>query len=211
MEEILEPIEPLTWAALAAAALYGMFIVILLVRKIAQKRMSPAAASEFLDQVRERLAEKDFDGAAAVCDTPQYWSKAVPQLVIVGIANRRLGPTKLRQFLAEKFERDVMAELDPALDLTVERIIRAPRGRVWQAWTEPLELERWWLPAPMHCRVERLAVVPGGAFVTSMSETASRSRLISTRASSWSSRASGSCSRTRSTAIGGRRTPHRWR
>jgi uncharacterized protein YndB with AHSA1/START domain len=63
-----------------------------------------------------------------------------------------------------------MAELDPALDLTVERIIRAPRARVWQAWTEPFELARWWLPAPMHCRVERLAVVPGGAFVTSMSD-----------------------------------------
>lgn len=63
-----------------------------------------------------------------------------------------------------------MSDLDPALDLEVERVIRAPRARVWQAWTDPLELERWWLPAPTHCRVDRLAVVPGGAFVTSMSD-----------------------------------------
>ncbi len=112
MEDLLHPIEPMTWAALGAAALYGMFIVIMLVRKIAQKRMSEAAAADFLDQVRERLTEKDFDGVTALCDTPEYWSKAVPQLVVVGIANRQLGPSKLKQFLAEKFERDVLAELE---------------------------------------------------------------------------------------------------
>lgn len=112
IEQLLEPIEPVTWAALAAAALYGLFVVILLVRKIAQKRMSAAAAADFLDQVRELLAQKDFDGVAALCDTPEYWSKAVPQLVVVGIANRNLGPNKLRQYLSEKFERDVLAELE---------------------------------------------------------------------------------------------------
>ena len=61
-------------------------------------------------------------------------------------------------------------DLDPELDLQIERVIRAPRTRVWKAWTDPLDLERWWLPAPMHCRVEQLDVVSGGAFVTSMSE-----------------------------------------
>ena len=61
-------------------------------------------------------------------------------------------------------------DLDPDLDLRIERTIRAPRPRVWRAWTDPLELARWWLPAPMHCRVDLLDVVPGGAFVTSMSE-----------------------------------------
>lgn len=60
--------------------------------------------------------------------------------------------------------------LDPALDLRIDRIIRAPRASVWKAWTDPLDLARWWLPAPMQCRVDRLDVVPGGAFVTSMSD-----------------------------------------
>ena len=61
-------------------------------------------------------------------------------------------------------------DLDPDLDLQIDRVIRAPRTRVWQAWTDRLDLARWWLPAPTHCRVERLDVVPGGAFVTSMSD-----------------------------------------
>ena len=60
--------------------------------------------------------------------------------------------------------------LDPELDLRIDRVIRAPRARVWKAWTDPLDLARWWLPAPTLCRVDRLDVVPGGAFVTSMSD-----------------------------------------
>jgi uncharacterized protein YndB with AHSA1/START domain len=63
-----------------------------------------------------------------------------------------------------------MLDLDPDLDLQIDRVIRAPRARVWKAWTDPLDLARWWLPAPMRCRVEKLDVVSGGAFVTSMSE-----------------------------------------
>ena len=61
-------------------------------------------------------------------------------------------------------------ELDPDRDLTLERVIRAPRTVVWDAWTDPARLAEWWLPAPMRCRVEQLDAVPGGAFVTSMSE-----------------------------------------
>lgn len=60
--------------------------------------------------------------------------------------------------------------LDPDLDLQIDRVIHAPRSRVWAAWTDPSSLARWWLPAPYLCRVEHLDVVSGGAFVTSMSE-----------------------------------------
>jgi uncharacterized protein YndB with AHSA1/START domain len=61
-------------------------------------------------------------------------------------------------------------DLDPDLDLQIDRVMRAPRTRVWKAWTDPVHLARWWLPAPTHCRVDQLEVVPGGAFVTSMSD-----------------------------------------
>ena len=60
--------------------------------------------------------------------------------------------------------------LDPDLDLTVSRIIAAPRSVVWDAWADPRKLERWWIPAPTLCRVEALELVPGGAFITRMSE-----------------------------------------
>jgi uncharacterized protein YndB with AHSA1/START domain len=102
-------------------------------------------------------------------------------------------------------------DLDPDLDLRIDRVIRAPRARVWKAWTDPVDLARWWLPAPTQCRVDHLDVVPGGAFVTSMSDDGASFGLTSTRVSWLSSLASGSCSRTCSTVAGGRPIRRQWR
>lgn len=63
-----------------------------------------------------------------------------------------------------------MTTIDPRLDLTIERVIRAPRAAIWSTWTEPAKLAQWWVPAPTIARVDRLEVRPGGAFVTSMSD-----------------------------------------
>ncbi len=60
--------------------------------------------------------------------------------------------------------------MNPDLDLGFDRVVRASRADVWNAWTDPALLASWWLPAPMKCRVEQLDAVAGGAFVTSMSE-----------------------------------------
>ena len=60
--------------------------------------------------------------------------------------------------------------MNPDLDLTLERVIRAPRAVVWNAWTDPSRFEKWWVPAPAVCRVDRLEVRPGGALVTRMSD-----------------------------------------
>lgn len=57
-----------------------------------------------------------------------------------------------------------------ALDLTVSRVIKAPRQAVWKAWTTPASFERWWIPEPIKCRVAAMDLRPGGAFVTEMSE-----------------------------------------
>ena len=59
--------------------------------------------------------------------------------------------------------------MNPDLDLTLQRVIRAPRAVVWRAWTEPSQLEQWWVPAPAVARVDRLEPQPGGAFVTRIS------------------------------------------
>lgn len=60
--------------------------------------------------------------------------------------------------------------MNPDLDLSLQRLIHAPRDVVWSAWTDPAKLARWWLPAPTLCRVVRLEVAPGGALLTQMSD-----------------------------------------
>lgn len=63
-----------------------------------------------------------------------------------------------------------MTTINPRLDLTLQRVIRASPQALWRAWTEPDVLVQWWVPAPTIARVERLEVRPGGGFVTSMSD-----------------------------------------
>ncbi|MEZ5942782.1 MAG: MotA/TolQ/ExbB proton channel family protein [Planctomycetaceae bacterium] len=103
---------PVIYISMALAALYGVFCVILLWRKVGQKRFrNPAAAGEFLDEVRGCLEEKDFDGVAELCDSPPYWAKATPQMILVAIAHKERGLSKLQQLLGEKFERDILADI----------------------------------------------------------------------------------------------------
>jgi uncharacterized protein YndB with AHSA1/START domain len=70
-------------------------------------------------------------------------------------------------------------ELNPELDLSVSRIIRAPRASVWQAWTDPERFEKWWVPAPEICRVREMDLRPGGSFRTELSQGAEFSPHIS--------------------------------
>lgn len=58
----------------------------------------------------------------------------------------------------------------PDLDLTVSRVIKAPRSAIWNAWAEPANFERWWVPAPQICRVREMDLRPGGSFRTEISE-----------------------------------------
>ena len=60
--------------------------------------------------------------------------------------------------------------MNPDLDLTLQRVIRAPRAAVWRAWTDPSQLEQWWVPAPAVARVDRLEARPAARFVTRISD-----------------------------------------
>lgn len=58
--------------------------------------------------------------------------------------------------------------LNTEADLTVSRIIKAPRSAVWAAWSDPGHLAKWWAPAPVVTVVHTLDLRPGGAFDTTM-------------------------------------------
>ncbi|MDR7059190.1 MULTISPECIES: SRPBCC family protein [unclassified Sphingopyxis] len=57
-------------------------------------------------------------------------------------------------------------------ELTISRHIAAPPSAVWDAWSDPAKLARWWIPAPIECRIVTLDLRPGGGFVTQMREEA---------------------------------------
>lgn len=55
-------------------------------------------------------------------------------------------------------------------ELTIARFINAPPATVWRAWSEPEHLAKWWIPAPIECKVIKLDLRPGGGFETRMRE-----------------------------------------
>lgn len=110
---VLDVIGNVIYGLQALTALQGAFLVILVLRRIAQKRFAtPAASQEFLGEIRLRLKERNFDEASQICDSPPYWSKAAPQLILLALGNRSMSLGKLKQLLGEKFERDVLADLE---------------------------------------------------------------------------------------------------
>lgn len=63
--------------------------------------------------------------------------------------------------------RQLTVSSDP-LRLTTERIIEAPVQRIWEAWTDPDKIARWWGPEGFKSDVNELDVSYGGRFVVAM-------------------------------------------
>ena len=49
-------------------------------------------------------------------------------------------------------------------ELVITRVLDAPRRRVFQAWTEPDRVARWWGPQGFTTVYHDMAIRPGGAF-----------------------------------------------
>jgi uncharacterized protein YndB with AHSA1/START domain len=52
--------------------------------------------------------------------------------------------------------------------MVLHRVIRAPRAVVWDAWTNPETLPRWWGPDGFSCRTKRIDLRTGGEWVFDM-------------------------------------------
>lgn len=101
------------WFAIGGVAAFGAYCTILLMRRVKQKGFPGIAAEQaFVEDVSERLSRNDFDGVIQLCDTPELWARAVPQLVQIGVQNRDLPVKKIRQLLGQRFERDILASLE---------------------------------------------------------------------------------------------------
>jgi uncharacterized protein YndB with AHSA1/START domain len=53
-------------------------------------------------------------------------------------------------------------------DLSITRVLRAPRALVWKAWSDPAHLKHWWCPKPWTTEVRAFDLRAGGAFYTFM-------------------------------------------
>ena len=114
----------LIYLALGATALWGVFCIVIVWSRIAQKRFSTEdVQSEFLDTLEEPLARGDFDTVVEMC---QGNDRAVPQLVQLAVLNRGIGYNKVRQLVVDRFQRDILSDLDHRLSWVNTVIKSAP-------------------------------------------------------------------------------------
>lgn len=65
--------------------------------------------------------------------------------------------------MTAKNKLTVTEDLDAHL-LTFERLVDAPRELVWESWTRPEHLARWWSPAPWTTTIYKMELRPGGSW-----------------------------------------------
>ncbi|HTQ31192.1 MAG TPA: SRPBCC domain-containing protein [Opitutaceae bacterium] len=61
--------------------------------------------------------------------------------------------------LKEAVEQDAVAR-----QIVVSRVFDAPRELVWEAWTDPKQVVKWWGPAGFTTTIEKMDVRPGGVW-----------------------------------------------
>lgn len=110
------------YVLLALIAIWGGFCVAMVWMRVGRQRFATEdEQSEFLDQLDASLLKRDFDTASALCAEDQ---RATPQLALLAINHRESGYSKVRQMVMDRFQRDVLADLDHRLNW-VNTVIKA--------------------------------------------------------------------------------------
>lgn len=107
------------------------------------------------------------DTGTRVTMTLTYSSAATRQRVMTtGMARgMELNYLNLDDLLAERLH---LFRIDPERDLVLDRVVPVPPSRVWQAWTDPEQLVRWFTPAPWGTASAAIDAFPGGRFDVTM-------------------------------------------
>ncbi|MBN1910887.1 MAG: MotA/TolQ/ExbB proton channel family protein [Pirellulales bacterium] len=112
------------YGALAMVALWGAFCVVVVWRRVGQTQFrNEEEQEEFLDTLDEHLVSGDYEAAEEMCDQDD---RAMSQLALLAVVNRNSGYRKIRTVITDRFQRDVLADLEYRLSWVFTVIKSAP-------------------------------------------------------------------------------------
>jgi biopolymer transport protein ExbB len=124
MDIMTELLGLVIYGAQGITALYGVYCAIVVIRRISQARFrNEDAQNEFLVQLEQSLSAGDFQGAAQLCEGD---SRVLPQLALLALNNLNLGYSKIRHLVADRFQRDLLTEIEHRLSWVGTVIKTAP-------------------------------------------------------------------------------------
>ncbi|MAR08600.1 MAG: biopolymer transporter ExbB [Blastopirellula sp.] len=95
---------------LAIMALFGLWSGLVVWRRVGALRFRNEAAQDaFLDSIEQPLVNGQFDAAAQLCEGD---NRVMPRLASLAIVNRKIGFAKTKKLVADRFQRDVMSDLE---------------------------------------------------------------------------------------------------
>lgn len=113
-----------TYFALAAVALWGLYCIVVVWNRVSQKRFKTEEEQDvFLDDLDQMLSSADFDGVLDYCEGDP---RAVPQMVEMSVNHRQLGYKLARKTMLDRYQRDVMSDLEYRLSWISTVIKSAP-------------------------------------------------------------------------------------
>ncbi len=122
MQDLLLYIGYGMYGVLLIIALWGAFCVVMVWNRVSQKRFkTESAQDEFLTSLTEPLSRGEFKTAETICEGDM---RALCQLSHLAIRNRNAGYNKIRQLVMDRFQRDVLADLEHRLSW-VNTVIKA--------------------------------------------------------------------------------------
>lgn len=124
MQQIMAFANNSIYFALGIVALWGAFCVIVVWRRVGQTRFrNEEEQEEFLDAFDEHVGAGDFEKATEMCDQDD---RAMSQLALLAVTNRDMGYRKIRTLITDRFQRDVLADLEYRLSWVYTVIKTAP-------------------------------------------------------------------------------------
>lgn len=124
MEQVFTILGNAIYFVMAGIALWGAFCVVMVYSRVRQKQFpSEQMQSEFLQALEEPLSRGDYETAVQICEGDR---RATCQLSELAIANRKLGFAKVKQLIADRFQRDVLQDLEFRLSWVYTVIKTAP-------------------------------------------------------------------------------------
>ncbi len=124
MEILFSYLNDLVYAMLAGLALWGAYCVVMVWRRVGQTRfVTEYDQDEFMTELENILIAKDFVAATELCEGDR---RAMPQLALYAINHRNLSYDRLRHRLAERFQQDVMSDIEHRVSWVTTVIKSAP-------------------------------------------------------------------------------------
>ncbi len=113
MQTVMDFVNNSVYGFQAVVAIWGFFCVVVVWMRTGQKRFkSFDLQNQFLDALDEPLRRGDFDGAMRLCEGDR---RAVCQLALLAMSNRKDGYNKVKNTVLETFQRDVLSDLEHRL------------------------------------------------------------------------------------------------